>query len=194
MQTRFDLTQADIPESRCSLLADFPKPLPPPLHPGTKQPVSPEALLAIFPENLMRQEMSPERRVEVPEPVRDIYATWYPDQAKRWALSVLNRYEVNQQREDTHITPGQVYTVEGGLSYGILKTVPIGPIGYYQQQVTADSGSPDSARNRVAGIGPEISAFFPSLTFGVSLRYAYEFMAEDRLQGHTFTLTSTRKL
>jgi tryptophan synthase beta chain len=78
MQTRFDLTQADIPKTWYNLLPDFPEPLPPPLHPGTKQPVPPEALLAIFPENLVRQEMSPERWIEVPEPVRDIYAMWRP--------------------------------------------------------------------------------------------------------------------
>src|SRR5512136_2899144 len=78
MQTRFDLTQADIPKAWYNLLTDFPEPLPPPLHPGTKQPVPPEALLAIFPENLVRQEMSPERFVDLPEPVRDIYAMWRP--------------------------------------------------------------------------------------------------------------------
>jgi hypothetical protein len=120
--------------------------------------------------------------------------TWYPDQAKRWALSVLNRYEINQEQKDTHITPGQVYTGEGGLSYGIAKTIDVGAIGYYQQKITSDTGNGASnERGRVAGVGPEISAFFPSITFGVSLRYAYEFMAEDRLQGHTFTLTLTKK-
>jgi len=78
MQTRFDLTQADIPKTWYNLLADFPKPLPPPLHPGTRQPVPAEALLAIFPENLVKQEMSAERWVEIPEPVREIYALWRP--------------------------------------------------------------------------------------------------------------------
>jgi tryptophan synthase beta chain len=78
MQTRFDLTQADIPKSWYNLLTDFPVPMPPPLHPGTKQPMPPEALLAIFPENLVQQEMSSERWIEVPEPVRDIYALWRP--------------------------------------------------------------------------------------------------------------------
>jgi tryptophan synthase beta chain len=78
MQIRFDLTQNDIPQTWYNLLADFPQPLPPPLHPGTKQPVPPDALLAIFPENLVKQEMSPERWVEIPEPVREIYALWRP--------------------------------------------------------------------------------------------------------------------
>ena len=78
MQTRFDLTESDIPKTWYNLLADFPEPLPPPLHPGTKQPVPPEALLAIFPENLVRQEMCPDRWIEIPGPVRDIYALWRP--------------------------------------------------------------------------------------------------------------------
>jgi hypothetical protein len=121
-------------------------------------------------------------------------ATWYPDEGKRWALSALNRYEFNQKKDGTDITPGQAYTVEGGLSYAVMKTVDVGAIGYYQQQVTEDSGTgafPN--RDRVAGVGPEISAFFPSAMLGVSLRYAYEFMAEDRLQGHTVTLTLTKR-
>jgi tryptophan synthase beta chain len=76
--TRFTLSQADIPTRWYNILPDLPEPLPPPLHPGTKQPVPPEALLAIFPENLVRQEMSPDRWIEIPEPVRDVYALWRP--------------------------------------------------------------------------------------------------------------------
>jgi len=78
MQTRFDLTQSDIPKAWYNLLADFPEPLPPPLHPGTKQPIPPEALEAIFPKNLIQQEMSSERWIDVPEEVRDVYALWRP--------------------------------------------------------------------------------------------------------------------
>lgn len=78
MQTRFTLTQADIPKTWYNLLADFPQPLPPPLHPGTREPIPPEALHAIFPANLVAQEMSPDRWVEIPEEVRQIYAMWRP--------------------------------------------------------------------------------------------------------------------
>ena len=77
-QTRFDLGQSDIPECWYNILPDFPEPLPPPLHPGTKQPIPPEALTAIFPENLVQQEVSSERWIEIPDPVRDIYALWRP--------------------------------------------------------------------------------------------------------------------
>lgn len=78
MQTRFDLTQADIPKTWYNLLADFPEPLPPPLHPGTRQPIPPEALEAIFPKNLIAQEMASDREIEIPSEVRDIYAIWRP--------------------------------------------------------------------------------------------------------------------
>ena len=76
--TRFTLSQADIPKQWYNLLADFPEPLPPPLHPGTKEPATPEMLSQIFPDNLIRQEMSPDRWVEIPEPVREVYALWRP--------------------------------------------------------------------------------------------------------------------
>ena len=78
MQTRFDLTQGDIPKSWYNLLTDFPEPLPPPLHPGTKQPIPSDALEAIFPKNLIQQEVSSERWIEIPEPIREIYALWRP--------------------------------------------------------------------------------------------------------------------
>ena len=78
IQTRFTLAQADIPKQWYNLLADFPEPLPPPLHPGTRQPVTPDLMTAIFPENLVMQEMSPERNIEIPQEVRDVYALYRP--------------------------------------------------------------------------------------------------------------------
>ena len=74
----FSLSEKDIPTQWYNLQADFPEPLPPPLHPGTKQPLSPEALLAIFPENLVKQEMCLDRWVPIPDEVREIYALWRP--------------------------------------------------------------------------------------------------------------------
>ncbi len=75
---RFSLTQKDIPTNWYNIQADFPKPLPPPLHPGTHQPISPQDMMAIFPENLVAQEMSADRWIEIPEEVREIYALWRP--------------------------------------------------------------------------------------------------------------------
>ena len=75
---RFSLPQSESPTHWYNLNADFPQPLPPPLHPGTKEPVTLEMMTALFPENLVRQEMSPERWVEIPEEVREIYTLWRP--------------------------------------------------------------------------------------------------------------------
>jgi len=78
LQTRFDLTQKDIPTQWYNIAADFPEPMAPPLHPGTKEPIPAEALLAIFPEALVKQEASTERHIDIPEEVRDILALWRP--------------------------------------------------------------------------------------------------------------------
>jgi hypothetical protein len=122
-------------------------------------------------------------------------ATWYIDQEKTWAVSALNRYEFNTEQRDMHFTPGQAYTLEWGVSKTVGKVVDLGVVGYYQQQVTGDSGSVQDAGNhdRVAAIGPEISVAFPEKMLFVSFRYLYEFMAEGRAQGHTFALTFTKR-
>jgi len=122
-------------------------------------------------------------------------ATWYIDKEKTWAVSALNRYEFNTEQRDTHITPGEAYTLEWGVSKTLAKVVDLGVVGYYQQQVTTDSGTGASKdRDRVAAVGPEISVAFPKQMLFLSLRYDYEFMAESRAQGHTFALTLTKRL
>lgn len=105
MQTRFDLTQADIPKQWYNLNADFPEPLPPPLHPGTKQPVTPDMMTAIFPENLVQQEMSPERWVTIPDEVRSIYALWRP-------TPLLRAIRLEQALQ----TPAHIYYKYEGVS------------------------------------------------------------------------------
>jgi tryptophan synthase beta chain len=75
---QFTLSAKDIPTHWYNLNADFPEPLPPPLHPGTKQPVTPDLMTGIFSENLVAQEMSPEREIQIPQEVRDVYALYRP--------------------------------------------------------------------------------------------------------------------
>ena len=121
-------------------------------------------------------------------------ATWYPDEAKTWAISALNRYEFNTKDRDTHETPGQAWTLEWGVSKKVVKTIDLGLVGYYQQRTT-ESWGPDPGEfpySRVAAVGPEINVFFPKPKLFASLRYNYEFMAEERAQGHTVALTLTK--
>lgn len=78
VETSFLLRSSDIPEAWYNLAADLPEPIPPPLHPVTKQPAGPAELTAIFPENLVAQEVSAERWIDIPGEVRDVYALWRP--------------------------------------------------------------------------------------------------------------------
>jgi len=72
------LSEKDIPEKWYNIQADLPKPLPPHLHPATKKPLGPEDLAPLFPMELIKQEVSTERWIEIPEEVRDIYKQWRP--------------------------------------------------------------------------------------------------------------------
>ena len=78
MTKKIFLNETDMPRHWYNIVADMPnKPLPP-LHPGTKQPVGPEDLAPLFPMELIKQEVSAERYIEIPDQVRDIYKIWRP--------------------------------------------------------------------------------------------------------------------
>ena len=77
-QVKFVLDETQIPKTWYNLAADLPKPLPPVLHPGTKQPVGPGDLEPLFPMALILQEVSAERTIDIPEPIRDVYRMWRP--------------------------------------------------------------------------------------------------------------------
>src|SRR5881296_4733388 len=75
---KYLLDENQIPKSWYNILADLPVPLPPVIHPGTKQPIGPNDLAPLFPMDLILQEVSTEREIPIPEPVRDIYRLWRP--------------------------------------------------------------------------------------------------------------------
>ena len=72
-QVKYTLDEKQIPTEWYNIQADLPKPLPPVLHPGTKEPIGPQDLAPLFPMELIKQEVSTERYIEIPEEVRDIY-------------------------------------------------------------------------------------------------------------------------
>ncbi len=72
------LNERDMPTQWYNIVADMTnKPLPP-LHPGTKQPIGPEALATLFPMSLIQQEVTTERWIDIPEEVQDLYKIWRP--------------------------------------------------------------------------------------------------------------------
>ena len=99
------LSEKEIPEAWYNVLPDLPKPLEPPLHPVTKEPVGPDDLAPLFPMGLIQQEMSPERYIEIPAEVREIYRIWRPTPLER--ADRLERYLQ---------TPARIYFKNEGLS------------------------------------------------------------------------------
>ncbi|MGE0716329.1 MAG: TrpB-like pyridoxal phosphate-dependent enzyme [Alphaproteobacteria bacterium] len=77
-EVKYVLGEEQMPREWYNIAADLPVPLPPPLHPGTGQPIGPADLAPIFPMEVIRQEVSTERRIQIPKEVRDIYRQWRP--------------------------------------------------------------------------------------------------------------------
>lgn len=73
---KYQLPDTQIPEAWYNLAADFPEPLPPVLHPGTGAPIGPDDLAPLFARELIKQEVSTERWIEIPGEVRQILAQW----------------------------------------------------------------------------------------------------------------------
>jgi len=75
---KFVLDESRLPKAWYNINADLPVPPQPVLHPGTLQPVTPDFLSVLFPMSLIMQEVSPDRWIEIPEPVREVYKLWRP--------------------------------------------------------------------------------------------------------------------
>jgi tryptophan synthase beta chain len=77
-RTKFLLDESEMPKVWYNIQADLPKPLPPVIHPATGQPIGPQDLAVLFPMELIKQEVSQERYIEIPEPVREVYQLYRP--------------------------------------------------------------------------------------------------------------------
>ena len=121
---KYLLDETRIPKTWYNLAADLPKPLPPVLHPGTGQPIGPGDLAPLFPMALIMQEVSTERDIEIPEPVRDIYRQWRPSPLYR-----ARRLEKALQ------TPAKIYYKYEGVSpAGSHKPNTAVPQAFYNKQ------------------------------------------------------------
>jgi tryptophan synthase beta chain len=130
------LDESRIPKTWYNLAADLPAPLPPVLHPGTKQPIGPQDLAPLFPMSLIMQEVSTEREIEIPGPVRDIYRQWRP--------SPLYRARRLEKALDT---PAKIYYKYEGVSpAGSHKPNTAVAQAYYNkeagiQRITTETGA-----------------------------------------------------
>ena len=118
------LEQSKMPTHYYNVLADVPVQMDPPLHPGTKQPVGPQDLSAIFPMELILQEVSQERFIEIPDEVRDLYRLSRPTPLIR-AANLENELD----------TPAKIYfKYEGANPAGSHKTNTSYAQAYYNKK------------------------------------------------------------
>ncbi|HEX2116545.1 MAG TPA: TrpB-like pyridoxal phosphate-dependent enzyme [Alphaproteobacteria bacterium] len=133
---KYVLEEKEMPRAWYNLAADLPKPLPPVLHPGTKEPIGPADLAPLFPMEVIKQEVSTEREIEIPEPVREIYRQWRP--------SPLYRARRLEQALDT---PARIYYKYEGVSpSGSHKPNTAVPQAFYNKQegvkrITTETGA-----------------------------------------------------
>ena len=76
--TKFLLGDHQIPQTWLNILPSLPVPMDPPLHPGTGKPIGPQDLAAVFPMNLIEQEVSTQSWIDIPEAVLEKYLLWRP--------------------------------------------------------------------------------------------------------------------
>ena len=104
-QIKYFLEEKQLPRNWYNIQADLPEPLPPPLHPGTKQPLGPQDLARLFPMALIGQEVSQDRDIEIPEEVWDYYRLWRPSPL------------IRAQRLEKYLdTPAHIYFKYEGVS------------------------------------------------------------------------------
>jgi tryptophan synthase beta chain len=102
---KYLLSEEQIPKSWYNIMADLPSPPPPPLHPGTLKPLGPDDLAPLFPMALIMQEVSADREIEIPSPVREIYKQWRPSPLYR-----------ARRLEKVLDTPAKIYYKYEGVS------------------------------------------------------------------------------
>ena len=121
---KFVLNEVDIPRHYYNIMADLPVSHPPVLHPGTQQPIGPEDLAPLFPMELIRQEVSDERHIEIPEPVLKAYLAYRPS-------PLIRAYEL----EEAIGTRSKIFYKHEGVSpAGSHKPNTAIPQAYYNAQ------------------------------------------------------------
>ncbi|OXM62684.1 TrpB-like pyridoxal phosphate-dependent enzyme [Amycolatopsis vastitatis] len=123
-QTKYVLDEADLPARWYNVVPDLPEPPPPPLHPGTREPVGPDDLAPLFPQALIAQEVTAERYVDIPEEVLEVYRLWRPSPLFR-----------ARRLEKALGTPARIYYKYEGVSpVGSHKPNTAVPQAFYNAQ------------------------------------------------------------
>ncbi|MFP3974962.1 MAG: TrpB-like pyridoxal phosphate-dependent enzyme [Chloroflexota bacterium] len=154
-RTKFVLDESKMPTHWYNIQADLPEPMPPVRHPATGKPVTPDDLAPLFPMELIKQEVSTERWIEIPDEVKDVYSLWRP--------TTLYRARKLEKALDT---PARIfYKYEGSSPPGSHKPNTAVAQAYYNKmenvkRITTETGA--------GQWGSALS--FGCATFGIELK------------------------
>ena len=178
-QVKYLLQESELPRQWYNVIPDLPSPPPPPLHPGTRQPVGPDDLAPLFPAALIAQEVSGDQYIAIPEDVLDIYRLWRPTPLLR-----------ARRLEKDLGTPARIYyKYEGGSPAGSHKPNTAVPQAYY------NAAEGVTRLTTETGAGQWGSALaFASAAFGLQcevwqVRASYDQKPYRRLQMETYGAT-----
>jgi tryptophan synthase beta chain len=164
METKILLSERELPEQWYNIAPDLPSPLPPPLHPGTHQPIGPEALAPLFPMELILQEVSQEPRIAIPDEVREVYKLWRPTPLIRAA-----------RLERALGTPAHIYFKYEGVSpAGSHKSNTAVAQAYYNKQAGITRLSTETGAGQWGSALAMACAFFELELKVYMVRVSYE--------------------
>ncbi|ANN19882.1 TrpB-like pyridoxal-phosphate dependent enzyme [Amycolatopsis orientalis] len=178
-RTKYILDEADMPTRWYNVIPDLPEPPPPPLHPGTREPVGPDDLAPLFPQALIAQEVTTDRYVDIPEQVLEVYRLWRPSPLFR-----------ARRLEKALGTPARIYYKYEGVS----------PVGSHKPNTAAPQAFYNAAEGVTrltteTGAGQWGSALaFACATFGLEcevwqVRASYDQKPYRKLMMETFGAT-----
>ncbi|WP_027934462.1 TrpB-like pyridoxal phosphate-dependent enzyme [Amycolatopsis thermoflava] len=178
-RTKYLLDESDLPTTWYNVIPDLPEPPPPPLHPGTREPVGPEDLAPLFPQAIIAQEVTQDRFVDIPGEVLDVYRLWRPSPLYR-----------ARRLEKALGTPARIYYKYEGVS----------PVGSHKPNTAVPQAFYNAAEGirrltTETGAGQWGSALaFASATFGLEcevwqVRASYDQKPYRKIMMETFGAT-----
>ncbi|WP_431923425.1 TrpB-like pyridoxal phosphate-dependent enzyme [Amycolatopsis tucumanensis] len=178
-RTKYLLDESDLPTTWYNVIPDLPEPPPPPLHPGTREPVGPDDLAPLFPQAIIGQEVTQDRFVDIPGEVLDVYRLWRPSPLYR-----------ARRLEKALGTPARIYYKYEGVS----------PVGSHKPNTAVPQAFYNAAEGirrltTETGAGQWGSALaFASATFGLEcevwqVRASYDQKPYRKIMMETFGAT-----
>jgi tryptophan synthase beta chain len=176
MTTKYLLSEKELPTRWYNIQADFKTPLAPPLHPGTGQPIGPQDLAPLFPMELIKQEVSQERWIEIPDQVRDVLRLWRPTPLYR-----------ARRLEKALDTPARIYyKYEGASPAGSHKLNTAAAQAYYNKMEKVARLSTETGAGQWGSALSQACAFFGLQCKVYMVKVSYQQKPYRRILMETF--------